>query len=137
MPLLSDITGTSLTTYKFPTLGESLVLTKASVVHPHRASSEVGIVMFKRLVTHNCTGDNPTACTKGTVVADVFKMAHVIKCQHKVFANTNADGTATEIKDFVTNCLSKAVHPDGKLKQAYNCTDWADLHHAEAAIAGF
>jgi len=51
---VAALTGTSVTSWKFPGAAfgaESLVLTKAFVTHPHKASRKVGIFMFKRLVS--------------------------------------------------------------------------------------
>ena len=79
----AGLKGIAMTTYAFPggicnssapELLRNLVATKAYVTHPHKASRNVGVVIFKRLVMHRCTGTNPAFCKKGTEVADVFKV---------------------------------------------------------------
>ena len=57
----------------------NLVVTKAEVAHPNKASKNVGIFMFKRVVSHNCTGNGKAVeeggCKKDSEVTDVAKVA--------------------------------------------------------------
>ena len=130
------LAGLAVTTYKFPAPGSSLVLTKAFVTHPHKAHRSVGIVMFKRLVTHTCTGSS-SACKKGTTVADVFKVGVCVKCDYDVFPSDKAKAaTEKHKKSFVDTCLPKAVDAKGAVKAAFRCTG-GDKKLAEASIAGF
>lgn len=135
------------TTRKFPTLKnfdsqKSVVLTKAWVTHPHKASKKVGVVMFKRLVTHTCTGHNPAFCTKGATVADVYKVGYCVKCQTAVFPQTWAQATTQghRIK-FVNKCIpnnwaATALDKEGNIKKKFRCTG-KDWEHARASITGF
>lgn len=135
---MAALTGSILTTRKFPTLGNSLVLTKAFVTHPHRASLPVGIYMFKRLVTHKCTGKNPTFCKSGTTVADVYKTGVCVKCDYDVFKTILAhQATIKHRESFVNTCLPKAINnTTGELNVDFLCSG-SDLEAAEASIAGF
>ena len=117
-------------------------MTKVFTTHPNKAKESVGVVMFKRLVTHTCTGKNPAACKKGAdgkmpVVADVHKMGFCVDCREKIFPN-RAVGYMTEEsqKDFLNKCLPKAIDDKGAIKDAYKCTG-KDKILAEASIAGF
>ena len=60
-----------------------MVLTKVWATHPTKASKSVGIVMFKRLVTHKCTGNKPAFCKRGDTVADVYKVGYCVNCKAK------------------------------------------------------
>ena len=135
---MAALTGSILTTRKFPTLGNSLVLTKAFVTHPHKASRSVGIYMFKRLVTHKCTGKNPTFCKSGTTVADVYKTGVCVKCDYDVFeVKFAAQATIKHRESFVNTCLPKAINnTTGELNVDFLCSE-TDLRYAEASIAGF
>ena len=75
--------------YSFPSLGKNLVLTKAwstkvyekgapdpqtGAADVSKIANDVGVFMFKRLVTHTCIGKKEVSkggCKKGTVVAGV------------------------------------------------------------------
>ena len=66
--------------YSFPSLGKNLVLTKAWSTKVHegvsysKTANDVGVFMFKRLVTHTCIGKKEVSkggCKKGTIVAGV------------------------------------------------------------------
>ena len=130
------LAGLTATTYKFPAPGSSLVLTKAFVTHPHKADRKVGTVLFKRLVTHTCTGST-SACKKGTTVADVFKVGVCVKCDYNVFPSDKAkDAKDEHKKSFVTKCLPTAIDAKGAVKAASRCTG-DDKKFAEASIAGF
>ena len=132
------IPGTAMTTWKFPTLGkESLVLTKVWVTHPTKASKPVGLVLFKRLVTHTCTGENPAFCTKGATVADVHKVGYCVKCHYDVFPSVFANRAKNKHRrSFVRNCLPKAIDENGNIKPAFQCTG-KDKKKAMASISGF
>ena len=130
------LAGLATTTYKFPAPGNSLVLTKAFVTHPHKAHRSVGIVMFTRLVTHTCTGST-SACKKGTTVADVFKVGVCVKCDYNVFPSiTSSDAKDEHKKSFVTKCLPKAIDAKGTVKAGFRCTG-DDKKYADASVAGF
>ena len=129
------LAGIAATTYQFPAPGNLLVLTKAFVTHPHKAHRRVGIVMFKRLVTHTCT--RSTSACKGTTVADVFKIGVCVKCNYDVFPSEKAkDAKEKHKKSFVTKCLPTAIDAKGAVKVAFRCTG-DDKKLAEASIAGF
>ena len=104
--------------------------------HPHKASRKVGIVMFKRLVTHTCTGST-SACKKGTTVADVLKIGVCVKCDYNVFLmKTAMEAKKKEKKDFVKTCLPKAIDANGAVKADFRCTG-DDKKYADASVAGF
>ena len=125
------------TTWSLPTISGSLVLTKAWTTHPSLTSRRVGVFIFKRLVTHKCTGTNPTFCKKGTTVADVHKVAYCIKCHYDVFPSTLASSVTDEHrKAFVTKCIPMAIDNQGNIKPGSRCTG-DDLTRAGASIAGF
>ena len=130
--------GVAESTWKFPILGEkSLVITKAWVTHPHQASKPVGVFLFKRLVTHTCTGENPAFCTKGVTVADVHKVGYCVKCDFDVFPNIGAGRAKEEHRiSFVTKCLPKAIDKEGNIKPAFRCSG-RDMKYATASISGF
>ena len=144
--------GIATTTWKFPILGKkSLVITKAWVTHPHGASKPVGVFLFKRLVTHTCTGENPAFCTKGVTVADVHKVGYCVKCVEErkrkgktyykdfnVFPETWASAAnSAHRKSFVNDCLPKAIDKKGNIRRAFECTDPEDLKMAVASISAF
>ena len=93
---ITTLTGIVRTTYKFPGMrrGE-LVATQMLATHPHKAHQSVGVLAFKRLVTHTCTGKRPGLCKKGTKVADVFKL-----CTHAHLSSADT---------IITHHLSSAV----------------------------
>merc|ERR1719324_651927 len=126
-----------------------MVLTKVWVTHPHKASKKVGVVLFKRLVTHTCTGQNPAFCTKGATVADVYKVGYCVKCHYgkpakdqDVFPQTWAQATKSKHRiKFVKKCLPKnwaatALDEEGNIKDKFRCSD-EDWKHARASITGF
>lgn len=102
---------------------DSLVLTKIWVTHPNMAEEEVGVVMFKRIVMHKCTGRNkPSACIKGTTVADVHKDGYCIQCDEAIFRRYAEATTDDMSRKFVNECLPKAVDPTtGELKANFKC----------------
>ena len=134
----SALGGIARNNWNFSILGKkSLVLTKAWVTHPHRTSKRVGIVLFKRLVTHTCTGENPASCTKGATVADVHKVGYCVKCHFNVFRTIYAAlATKKERISFVQKCLPKAVDEKGNIKPAFQCTG-EDKKKAMASISAF
>jgi len=73
-----------------PKLDRNLVATKALVTHPDKASKDVGVVMFKRMVMHQCTGTKPDFCKKGDKVADVFKQGFCVQCKRKKYTPAKA-----------------------------------------------
>lgn len=132
------LSGIAATTWRFPVIGKkSLVLTKVYVTHPNKASRRVGIVMFKRLVTHTCTGKRPSFCKKGVTVADVHKVGYCVKCHYNVFASRWTDRSShRHRKAFVYNCLPRAFNKQGKLKPGFECSG-DDMKLAQASISGF
>ena len=99
--------------------------------------------MFKRLVTHTCTGTNPIFCKKNSAtgkmptVADVHKAGYCIKCNYKPFPHRFAKYTKLKHrKNFVNKCLPRAIDKAGKIKKEFRCTG-QDMEYAKAAIAGF
>jgi len=91
--------GLTMSTYDFPggignssadKLDRNLVATKALVTHPDGASKDVGVVMFKRMVMHQCTGTKPDFCKKGDKVADVFKQGFCVQCKRKKYTPAKA-----------------------------------------------
>jgi len=80
-------------TWRFPHLNASdpqpgkreilnMVATKAKIVKVDLAARDAGMLIFKRLVTHTCTGKT-SACIKGTTVADVTKDSYCVVCPKK------------------------------------------------------
>merc|ERR1711871_552797 len=129
--------GTAQTTWKYATLGDSLVLTKSMIAHPALSHKKVGVFMFKRIVSHKCTGHNTNACKKGSVVTDVVKLGWCIQCDYDVFSDERAArATDEQRKDFMTNCVPKAIDANGAIKKDYKCTG-DDERRAGASIAGF
>ena len=133
------LTGIVQSTRKFPTLGNALVITKAWVTHPNKASPRVGVYMFKRVVTHKCTGEYPDFCQKGATVVDVYKTGVCVKCHYDVFPNKLARETNdTHRISFVEKCLPKAVNQTtGGLKTEFLCSDSKDASWAEATLTAF
>jgi len=134
---MQAFTGMTLTTWRFPGIGKSLVLTKTWVTTPHKSDRRVGIVMFKRLVTHTCSGERPNFCEKGATVADVHKVGYCVKCDYDVFPSRDAaKANNKHRKSFVERCLPKAIDEKGNIKPAFQC-DPKDSKLASASIAGF
>lgn len=123
---------------KFPIIGkESKVLTKAWVTHPHMASKPVGVVMFKRLVSHTCTGKGKRGfCQKGATVFDVHKVGYCVKCDKNVFDSSAAKTEDKERESFVEKCLPKAITAKGKIHPKFRCGE-EDKELASAAISAF
>ena len=93
--------------------------------------------MFKRIVTHTCTGKKSTFCKEGTTVADVHKVAYCIKCHYDVFPHKAAISvTNTHRQAFVKNCVPGAIDSQGNIKPSSRCTG-DDLKRAQASVAGF
>ena len=128
--------------------GTALVVTKVMVTHPHKASEPVGVVMFKRLVTHTCTGKG-TGCKadpttgKMPVVADVHKVGFCVKCKtasgqdYDVFKSTHGHLAEDEHKqDFVKTCLPRAIGTDGDILPDFKCKG-KDKEYADATILAF
>ena len=137
LTLMQAFTGMTLTTWRFPGIGKSLVLTKTWVTTPHKSDRRVGIVMFKRLVTHTCSGERPNFCEKGATVADVHKVGYCVKCHYNVFPSDDATkANNRHRKSFVESCLPKAIDEKGNIKPAFQC-DPKDSKLASASIAGF
>ena len=79
---LASFQGNPLTSRVFPIVnqsqagnGSNAVITKMLVAHPDHASEDVGVFVFKRLVTHICTGAKPGACEQGEIAVDVMKVS--------------------------------------------------------------
>lgn len=130
--------GLAETTWSFPGIGKgSLVLTKTWVTHPGGSHKSVGVVIFKRLVTHTCSGERPRFCKKGVTVADVHKVGYCVKCHYSVFGSMFARKAKTKHrKSFVKRCLPKAIDQNGNVKPAFQC-DPENLKFAKASIVGF
>jgi len=160
------------TTYNFPggignssadKLDRNLVATKVVVAHPDGANKNVGVVMFKRMVMHQCTGTKPDFCKKGDKVADVFKQGFCVRCKMEhytakksscawcpletraacgnskctVFSSPIAlKANRYQKKQFVYQCFRKAFTPEGIMKDEYRCTK-EDMLYAGASIAMF
>lgn len=133
------LTGNVVSTWKFPFLGsDSMVATKAWITHPQAAHKRVGVFMFKRLVSHRCTGraGKASLCTKGTIVADVYKYAICVRCDYDVFKNRWAGAVNnTHRTSFSNRCLKRAI-VNNKVHKGFRCTK-EDLKYAQAAIAAF
>jgi len=158
-------------TYDFPgiynssadKLDRNLVATKVVVAHPDGANKNVGVVMFKRMVMHQCTGTKPDFCKKGDKVADVFKQGFCVRCKMEhytakksscawcpletraacgnskctVFSSPIAlKANRYQKKQFVYQCFRKAFTPEGIMKDEYRCTK-EDMLYAGASIAMF
>jgi len=152
-------------TYDFPggiynssadKLDRNLVATKAFVTHPTGASENVGVVMFKRMVMHQCTGTKPDVCKKGDKVADVFKQGYCVNCKSKKYSEHSmylryADcgdnctvfrtpfakhATKDHKKAFAGECFTEAFTPEGTMKEDYQCSK-EDMLYASANIAMF
>ena len=136
------LTGNTIATWKFPFLGsDSMVSTKAWITHPQGADRRVGVFIFKRLVSHRCTGraGKASLCTKDTIVADVYKYASCVRCNDgpaPFESKWAGDVEKRHRKDFSDRCLKQAIGVDGKVKKGFRCTK-TDLKYAQAAIATF
>ena len=134
------LTGNTIATWKFPFLGsDSMVATKAWITHPQGADRPVGVFMFKRLVSHKCTGraGKASLCTQGTIVADVYKYASCVRCDYDVFETKWAGNAEKRHRmDFSNKCLKRAIGVNGEVKKRFRCTK-EDLKYAQAAIATF
>lgn len=132
--------GTSSTAFgKFQTLGSSgYVQTKVYIAHPSSDTKGLAAVVFKRIVTHICTGNRPKYCTAGTVVADVFKVGFCIKCPMDIYSNKwEGNAQDNEGGKFISECLPNAFSSDGTVKADYRCTSESDEKAATAVITGF
>jgi len=176
LTLPSVMTGVTQSTYDFPggiynssapsRLGRNLVATKALIAHPDDAHANVGVVMFKRMVMHQCTGTKPEFCKEGDKVADVFKQGYCVKCKSKRYTRADcghkvhwdqagrrsikhttdnctvfkshkaSDVTDEQKKAFATQCFTEAFTPEGIMKADYQCSD-DDMLYARASIAMF
>lgn len=134
----ATLSGFAVGTWAFPVIGKgSLVLTKAFVSHPNKAGRPVGIVMFKRIVSHTCTGKNPAFCKEGTTVADVHKVGYCIRCHYNVFPSIRAhDAKDHDRTAFVQKCLPKAIDANGNIRPRFRCTG-NDMKRAKASVSGF
>jgi len=132
--------GTSSTAFgKFKNLGSSgYVQTKNYIAHPSSDTMGLAAVVFKRIVTHICTGHRPNSCTAGTVVADVFKVGNCIKCPMNIYSNKwESNAKDSEGGKFIQDCLPNAFSTDGTVKAGYRCTSESDRKAAAAVITGF
>jgi len=128
--------GSASTAYAFPTLGSNLVLSKGFVTHPNKASKPIGVFIFKRLVTHSCTGKGG-ACTKGTQVADVYKIGYCVRCNTNVFSDRIGGNKIEDKQVFARDCLPKAFNNvTGTLNKGFECSG-NDAKLATASIAGY
>merc|ERR1712166_1047198 len=167
--------GNTLSAYAFPggignssadEIDRNLVATKALVAHPDDADPNVGVVMFKRMVMHQCTGTKPEFCKEGDKVADVFKQGYCVKCKSKRYTRADcghkvhwdqagrrsikhttdnctvfkshkaSDVTDEQKKAFATQCFTEAFTPEGIMKADYQCSD-ENMLWASASIAMF
>jgi len=132
--------GTSSTAFgKFKNLGSSgYVQSKNYIAHPSSDTMGLAAVVFKRIVTHICTGHRPNSCTAGTVVADVFKVGNCIKCPMNIYSNKwESNAKDSEGGKFIRDCLPNAFSTDGTVKAGYRCTSESDRKAAAAVITGF
>jgi len=132
-----------------------MVLTKVWVTHPHKADPQIGLIMFKRIVTHVCTGNMPDSCKEGDIVADVHKVGMCLKCRRKfapvkrrrnspsaAYNSHYSSGSLEENKRFLT-CLKEGLNAtDGSIMPDYACPRQArrrtaPYSPATASIAGF
>ena len=99
------------------------------------ARKRVGLVLFKRLVTHTC--QNPASCSKGATVADVHKVGYCVKCDFNVFpSDQTTKAKEKHCRSFVEKCLPKAIDKKGNIKPAIRCSG-RDMKMATASISGF
>lgn len=128
-------------TREFPGLGNHFysLVTKAWVTHPNKAHEKVGVYMFKRVVTHKCTGKYPEFCQEGVTVVDVYKTAICVKCDYKVFPHTRSkDTNETHRISFVDKCLPKAVNKNTEeVEKNFLCSDSKDASFAEATVTAY
>lgn len=112
---------------------EIMVATKVWVTHPDKASKPVGILMFKRVVTHGCYRKRNTVC------ADVHKMGYCINCQQTPFRfrNIHSEFTTTSDREkFLKECLAHAIDNQGNIKTKFEC-DAEDVEKTKASLAAF
>ena len=110
------------------------LLTKATSAHPHKASRNIGAILFKRTVMHPHTKTH-------AMVGDTFKIGYCIKCPKKIFSSiystllTKAPGNPSNPKEatkqdlldhekFVDDCLVFAFNSTSHaLKRSYQCDE--------------
>jgi len=130
--------GVSYFTQRFPDLGDAAVVTKAISTHPHRAKRNIGIVAFKRIVLHRCTGKGKAnACTTGQWVADTYKASWCVKCKKDIFKHVAGHyATDEEQRNFNKNCLKHAIDDRGNVRSDYKC-EGTDSESASFFAANF
>jgi len=125
----------ALTTYNFAggiynssadLLDKNLVSTKCFITHPTSASANVGVVIFKRLVMHQCTGIRPAFCKKGDNVADVYKQGFCVKCKPKEYDREGCGKKGKKCEVFSCGawgtCNKKGLQKTlGTCKKGSNC----------------
>jgi hypothetical protein len=127
------------------------VITKASSGHPLKASSDIGMVLIKRVVKHPHTSKTQMVGSSSGIkqlplmIADVFKVGYCIRCPSDVFENKwstadcqGKDGFCKEKMDWA-NCLNSAINRDtNKIKDSYMCDPGSvDYDHFAAALSAF
>lgn len=139
--------GLTNSTYNFTAIEGSLVSTKVRVVS---IRDNVGLILFKRLVTHRCTGHNALFCSNGTTVGDVYKTSVCVRFDHDVFTSNyrlfvNAwhrqlatwDSVKSELQTFAQASLPDAINQtDGGVKEGNRCND-ADMRAVTPWIVSF
>lgn len=100
------------------------------MAHPHWASKNVGVVVFKRI---RCTGTSPPVCA-------VFKTAQCIKTSSKVFhSHKESDATKAELEAFAAQAANAYDNPGthyASIKNANKCGD-ADAKKAADFVRAF
>jgi len=129
---IAALTGMVDSTFKFPGVdgnGGKAVTTKAYVTHPDQAAQDTGVIMFKRIVQHNCTsaGDTAGACTLGTQAWDVWKWGYCIKCPDQKFYGGSSSTRKKTYKCKSCNNSNRACSPTCKIFSHTTGTHTDDL----------
>lgn len=138
--------GTTTTAYDFADMDGSMVVTAVRAVS---ILDNVGLILFKRVVTHSCTGDSASFCPNGTTGADVYKTGICVRFDHDVFTNDYRDyvnawhtgqtwiAVRNEMVGFIRNSLPDAINQtDGGVKEGNQCTD-DDMQAVTPWVASF
>ena len=118
-------------------MGDNQMATKITVTHPHGTSRNVGVLIFKRIVSHRCTGG--PGCAQGSMVADVYKLGWCIKCDRNIWRSRYGQRTTkSQRQRFSDECIARAFDANGKIKASFRCKKGSkDFKRAQLNIMTF
>jgi len=116
-------------------MGDNWISTKVTVTHPHQTAKNIGALIFKRIVSHTCTGG--PGCTQGSLVADTYKIGWCIKCDRNIWNSWSVRGMTREQREqFAKHCIPRAFDTSGKIKDDFRC-DSKTEHKVQVNIGSF